>query len=133
MANALERANQNNAPAGRASSRSAAQFSMQSVKPKARNDHGDSDPTYGNGWAILRHAIKSLEPNSSIVVTSRPSPLNQANFFTAQLVRNSRYQQLAEGIERTYRRELERHQVGFADSKRAWMSALGHKRTFALQ
>src|SRR6516165_6054852 len=27
---------------------------MQSFKPKARNDHGDSDPTYGNGWAILK-------------------------------------------------------------------------------
>ena len=33
----------------------------------------------------------------------------------AQLVRNSRYQQLAEGIERTDRRELERHQMGFAE------------------
>jgi hypothetical protein len=32
-----------------------------------------------------------------------------------QLVRNSRYQQLAEGIERTDRRELERHQMGFAE------------------
>jgi hypothetical protein len=36
-------------------------------------------------------------------------------FSTAQLVRNSRYQQLAEGIERTDRRELERHQMGFAE------------------
>src|SRR5215468_210829 len=36
-------------------------------------------------------------------------------FPTAQLVRNSRYQQLAEGIERTDRRELERHQMGFAE------------------
>ena len=27
---------------------------MQSFKPKARNEHGDSDPTYGNGWAILK-------------------------------------------------------------------------------
>jgi len=27
---------------------------MQSFKPKARNDHGDSDPTHGNGWAILK-------------------------------------------------------------------------------
>jgi hypothetical protein len=34
---------------------------------------------------------------------------------TAQLVRNSRYQQLAEGIERTDRRELERRQMGFAE------------------
>jgi len=25
-----------------------------SFKPKARNDHGNSDPTYGNGWAILK-------------------------------------------------------------------------------
>src|SRR5262249_53951390 len=33
----------------------------------------------------------------------------------AQLVRNSRYQQLAEGIKRTDRRELERHQMGFAE------------------
>jgi hypothetical protein len=39
---------------GRAPSRSAAQFSMQSSKPKTRNDHGDSEPTYGNGWAILK-------------------------------------------------------------------------------
>src|SRR5262252_2259242 len=36
-------------------------------------------------------------------------------FSTAQLVRNSRYQQLAEGIERTDRSELERHQMGFAE------------------
>src|SRR5262249_21751952 len=48
-------------------------------------------------------------------ISSRPSPLNQANFSTAQLVRNSRYQQLAEGIERTDRRELERHQMGLAE------------------
>jgi len=34
--------------------------------------------------------LPTLEPNSFIVVTSRPSPLNQANFSTAQLVRNSR-------------------------------------------
>jgi hypothetical protein len=27
---------------------------MQSFKPKALNDRGDSDPTYGNGWAILK-------------------------------------------------------------------------------
>src|SRR5262245_24928846 len=33
----------------------------------------------------------------------------------AQLGRNSRYQQLAEGIKRTDRRELERHQMGFAE------------------
>jgi hypothetical protein len=38
----------------RGSGSRAAQFSMQSFKPKARNDHGDSDPTYGNGWAILK-------------------------------------------------------------------------------
>ena len=36
---------------------------------------------------------------------------------TAQLIRNSRYQQLAEGIERTDPRELERHQMDFAESQ----------------
>src|SRR5262249_11898450 len=36
-------------------------------------------------------------------------------FSTAQLVRNSRYQQLAERIERTDRRQLEGHQMGFAE------------------
>src|SRR5215472_9600614 len=35
--------------------------------------------------------------------------------FQCQLVRNSRYQQLAEGIKRTDRRELKRHQMGFAE------------------
>ena len=36
-------------------------------------------------------------------------------FSTAQLVRTNRYQQLAEGIERSDRRELEHHQMGFAE------------------
>src|SRR5215472_18916394 len=70
----------------------------------------------GSRIASVR-VLRTLERNSFIVVTSRPSPLNQANFFncTVSLVRNSRYQQLAEGIERTDRRELERHQMGFAE------------------
>ena len=46
-----------------------------------RNDHRDSDPTYGNQWAISKTRNQITEPNSFIVVTSRPSPLNQANFF----------------------------------------------------
>src|SRR5262249_19169414 len=73
-----------------------------------------------SGFAHLRRRLVNIsstdsKPNSFIVVTSRPSPLNRLTFSTAQLVRNSRYQQLAEGIERTDRRELERHQMGFAE------------------
>jgi hypothetical protein len=41
------------------------QFLMQSFRPRARNDHGDSDLTYGNGWAILktRNQITGAEFN----------------------------------------------------------------------
>jgi len=29
-------------------------FRCKASSRRARNDHGDSDPTYGNGWAILK-------------------------------------------------------------------------------
>jgi hypothetical protein len=64
---------------------------------------------------------RSAGPGSSsgtvLDSTRPPEPASSAGetFSTAQLVRNGRYQQLAEGIERTDRRELERHQMGFAE------------------
>jgi len=47
------------------------------------------DPTINGGgsgpnsepWIASVRVLPTLEPNSFIVVTSRPSPLNQANFF----------------------------------------------------
>jgi hypothetical protein len=55
---------------------------LQRFEPKARNDRGDSDPTYGNGWAILK--TRNQITGAEFIHRgdeSRPSPLNQHNFF----------------------------------------------------
>ena len=66
---------------------------------------GYLEDTQSNHWSRIHSSWGRVDLHRSIRLT----------FSTAQLVRNSRYQQLAEGIERTDRRELERHQMGFAE------------------
>ena len=43
-------------------------------------NRGGSGPN-SEPWIASVRVLPTLEPNSFIVVTSRPSPFNQANFF----------------------------------------------------